>query len=165
MRDWSGWPSFDRRSESFTGDTRGVSVAITHGLTIAITGVLLIGLLNASGALLDSQEERISHDQVSEINGDILSHINTVDRLAANGEAASLNVTLSYPDRIMGSYNYQVDLRGNGDPAVLEVRVPRLDQSITRELETKAGIDPAQDSGPEITISLCDGSITLGGCS
>ncbi|CCQ34871.1 DUF7266 family protein [Halorhabdus tiamatea] len=142
-----------------------MSVAITHGLTIAITGVLLIGLLNASGALLDSQEERISHDQVSEINGDILSHINTVDRLAANGEAASLNVTLSYPDRIMGSYNYQVDLRGNGDPAVLEVRVPRLDQSITRELETKAGIDPAQDSGPEITISLCDGSITLGGCS
>jgi len=165
MRDWRVLVPLTGRSRSFARDTRGVSVAITHGLTIAITGVLLIGLLSASGTLLDTQEERISHDQLSEINGDVMSHINTVDRLAATGQNVSMTLTLDYPDRIIDSHNYRIELRTDGSgQGVLEVSVSRLDQSVTRKIDTDADIVPGRVTGSNVTVSLCDESITLGGC-
>lgn len=165
MRNRSSSLKSASRSRLFSTDTRGVSIAITHGLTIAITAVLLIGLLSAAGTLLDTQEERISYDQLSEINGDLTSQVNTVDRLAASGEDVSVSVTLTYPDRIMETHSYQIDLRKDSDGrAVIEVRANRLDQSVTRTIDTRADIVPAQTSGPDVTVTLCDGEVTLGGC-
>jgi len=149
------------------GDTRGVSLALTHALTLAITAILVSGLLVASGSLLDAQEQRIGQTQISEISSDAASYIYEFDRLNETGNATA-TAKPSYPPQIVDSYSYRIELREDGDTAILRVEVDRLDLSTEIEIETETPVDPASDSGGdgEIEINLCSNpqEITLGGC-
>jgi hypothetical protein len=150
------------------GDVRGVSLALTHALTIAITAVLVSSLLIASGTLLESQEQRVSEEQIAEIGSDAASYVYNFDRLNATGDQVSATVTPAYPPRVVDSYTYRVELREAGGEAVLEIKVDRLGLSTSFGIDTETPIDPASESSGdgEIEINLCPDpqEITLGGC-
>lgn len=148
-------------------DNRAVSVAITHALTVAITTALLSGLLISSGALLESQEQRVGNQQLSEIGSDTLSYLHDLDRMSQAGEETELTVAPNYPDRIVDSYSYTIELRPSPEGgAILEVRANRLDLSVEYEIATETTIQESTVRGGTVQISLCENpqKITLGEC-
>jgi hypothetical protein len=154
------------KRNSFTpdDDTRAVSIAITHALTVAITTVLVSGLLISSGTLLESQEERVGTEQLSEIGSDLVSYINEFDRLNETGTDVTATVRPNYPDRIVDTYVYNVELYDDG---TLEVRSNRLGKSVEYEIDTDTDIEGGNAASGNIEINLCENPqrITLGGCN
>ena len=156
-------------------NNRAVSVAVTHALTVAISTVLVSGLIIGAGTLLESQEQDISEDQIEEIGSDAVSYITTFDRMNTTGDDVTMTAAPDYPDRIVGSYQYELVLSERGGPSEIDViiRVEELDRSATfpvdlqnTEIDTAAGEDSVSTSGSDPEMSLCaDGTITFGGCS
>jgi hypothetical protein len=159
----------------FRGNNRAVSIAVTHALTVAISTVLVSGLIIGAGTLLESQEQRISEDQVEEIGSDAVSYITTFDRMNTTGENVTMTAAPDYPARIVGSYQYELVLSERAGPSKIEVivRVDGLDRSATfpvdlqnTEIDTPSGEDSVSTTGSDAEMSLCtDGTITFGGCS
>lgn len=142
-------------------DTRAVSVAITHALTVAISTVLVSGLIVGAGTLLESQQRNVGEQQLEEIGSDAVSYVNTFDRLNATGDNVNASVKPEYPERIVGSFRYTIQL--NDDSLV--VRSVQLGRSVRYPIETETEIDESAISGADAEITLCEGEkITMGEC-
>jgi hypothetical protein len=153
-------------------DNRAVSIAVTHALTIAITTVLISGLLISSGELLDDQEERVSQSQFDEIGADVISLINSLDRLNGTGDDVNVSVDPSYPEEVAG-HSWKMNLSGGGENPfntthALNITSDNFDRTIQYPLNTtNANVDVgATTSNSDPEIWLCDdGTITFGDCS
>jgi len=150
-------------------DNRAVSIAITHALTLAITAVLISGLLIGAGQLLDQQENRVTRAQFDEIGGDVLSHVNSLDRLDRTGAQVNVTVEPSYPSRVVGE-PYQINITDDDSsypfdtPYALVIDSDALDQPKQYPLDTDAGLDEtARVQGGEILICLRNNEISMGG--
>lgn len=155
------------------GESRAVSVAITHALTIAITAVLITTLLIGSGQLLADQEDRVAREQFSEIGSDIVSHLNSLDRLGTTGETVDVTVRPSYPQQVVGRPYTVTIVNITGDDSypfatdhVVEIRSDLLGQPVRYPVRTEASIVPDSTAGGgEQLICLRDDEIGLGtGC-
>lgn len=152
-------------------DTRAVSIAITHGLTIAITAVLISGLLIGAGNLLQDQEERVAEEQFDEIGSDMIGQIQTLDTLNETGEDVTVRVQPRYPERVAG-YTWNIEIAGpNQHPFdtayALNITSLGFDRTLQYPLNTKTTVDddasPANSDQP--VILLCDGDrITFTEC-
>lgn len=93
---------------------RGLSIAITHVLTIGITTILIAMLLMSGSTLLESETERSVETSLETIGERLADEIENVDRIA-NGTKAdtdAVNVTADHP-RTVSSTGYSVTLLGN----------------------------------------------------
>ena len=152
-----------------TGDhDRAVSVAITHALTVAITAVLISGLLIGAGQLLDEQEDRAATEQFSEIGGDLLSHINSLDRLNGTGNEVNVTVEPNYPGQVVGN-PYQINITDDDSSYpfdteyALVITSDVLDQPRQYPLNTTADLDEtARVQGGEVLICLRNDEISMG---
>jgi len=160
-------------NDSCKRDSRGVSIAITHALTIAITAVLITTLLIGSGQLLDEQEDRVAQEQFSEIGSDIVSHVNSLDRLDATGEQVNATVRPSYPAQVVGTPYTVTIVNITGDDSypfatdhALVIRSNLLDQPMRYPIQTETPIAPDSTAGGgQQLICLAGGEIGLGtGC-
>ncbi|MFP8955227.1 hypothetical protein ACLI4Y_00750 [Natrialbaceae archaeon A-CW3] len=88
---------------------RAVSIAITHVLTIAITTVLISGLLISAGSLLAGETDRSAQRSLETIGERFSGEISSVERLAADGEAETVNLTVEHPSMV-ASERYRVTL-------------------------------------------------------
>lgn len=142
-------------------DTRAVSVAITHALTVAISTVLVSGLIVGAGTLLESQQQNVGEQQLREIGSDAASYINTFDRLNATGDNVNVTVKPEYPERIVGSFRYTIQLTNDS----VVVRSVQLGRSVEFPIETETEISPSGISGADAEFNLCEGEvIKLGEC-
>ncbi len=89
------------RKRSFPADRRAVSVTITHVLTIAITTILISGLLIGTGTLLDNQKDRATYDEKSTIGDRLATEITAVDQAAQRGNG-TVTVQTEHPRRLSG---------------------------------------------------------------
>jgi len=160
----------DRTTTTIGDDDRAVSIAITHALTIAITAVLISGLLIGSGQLLDRQEDRVASEQFSEIGSDVVSIVNSLDRLNATGEGVNATVRPTYPQQVVGS-PYQINITADEDSYpfetdhALEITSDLIDRPIQYPLTTDSGVqfdETARVQGGEVTLCLRDNRITMG---
>lgn len=153
-------------------DSRAVSIAVTHALTIAITTVLISGLLISSGELLENQEERVGQEQFDEIGADVISLINSLDRLNATGSDVNVSISPSYPEQVAG-HPWKMELSGGGQNPfntthALNITSDNFDRTIQYPLNTtNANVDVgATTANSEPDVWLCDdGNITFGDCS
>jgi hypothetical protein len=142
-------------------DNRALSVAVTHALTVAISTILVSGLIVGAGALLESQEQSVGENQLEEIGSDAVTYINTFDRLNETGENVTVSAAPDYPERIVGSYRYTIQLNQNS----LEVRSAALDRSVEYPIETDTNVTSSSVSGSDLKINLCEQEgIKLGEC-
>ena len=141
-------------------DNRGISVAVSHALSLAITAVLLSGLLVGAGTFVESNEQRVADTQLSEIGHSVATQVDTLDRLDATGENVETTVELGYPRAIVGTHSYTVSLT---EEAVVVASEP-LDRRVTVEIETETELVASEASPPDVQLALCEGEITLGGC-
>lgn len=147
---------------------RAVSVALTHVLTLAITVILLTGLVVGTGQLLDQQEDRAARDQFSAIGSDVVSQIYAVDRLGTTGEAVTVTVRPTYSDRVVGA-SYTVNITDDQDrfpfetTHALTVRSDALENPIQYPLATDAALNASTEArGGEVPICLEDEEIAIG---
>lgn len=156
------------RGERLTGDDRAVSIAITHALTIAITAVLVSGLLVGTGQLLDNQESRVAQEKFEEIGSDVVSHIEDVDRLNETGTEVTVTVRPEYPQRVV-STPYRINVTDDNDSHPFEseyavlVESDLLEQPVRFPLNTTTAVDPdSVAQGGEVPICLESNEISIG---
>jgi hypothetical protein len=154
---------------------RALSTAVTHSLTLAITTVLISGLLIGAGNVLDSQEQRAAQAQFNEIGGDLTAQLNTLDRLNETGDQVTVTVEPEYPAliagqswnlRIISSADSQQFSRYQNVPSVIQIESRHHDRLIEYPLNNQTEIEYGQAaSSDEPTLSLCsDGVIRFGEC-
>ncbi|MFP8889390.1 hypothetical protein ACLI4U_06425 [Natrialbaceae archaeon A-CW2] len=96
---------------------RGVSIAITHVLTIAITTVLISGLLISAGALLEGERDRSADRSLETIGERLAGELSKVDSMATDDDT-TVNMTVNHPARA-ASERYTVTLRETCNEAPL----------------------------------------------
>lgn len=150
---------------SFHDDTRGASIPVTHALTIAITALLMVGLLLGAGQFLEGQQQTVARQQLSNVGGDIVDQINTLDDLNASGETVTATLEPTYPRTIAGK-PYTLALVTDGPRSgTLHLNSTVLSRSIRLPVRTDTPLRQSKARGEEPTLRLCDtDEITLGGC-
>lgn len=94
-------------------DDRGVSVALSHVLTLGITAILVAGLLMGATAMLDGQSERGAERSLETIGERVASEVASVDRLArAEPESRDVVVELrvDHPSEVSG-VTYSIEIQ------------------------------------------------------
>jgi len=109
---------FGGRTVSPRRKDRGVSIAVTHVLTIGITTILISGLLIAAGGLLEAQQDRSAEQSLETIGERLSGELSSVERLAADDGDSTVNLTVSHPSQV-ASEGYTVTLHEACDDAPL----------------------------------------------
>lgn len=162
----------DDRRVPAPSDERAVSIAITHALTFGITAVLISALLLSSGQYLSAQERQVSQNQFTDIGSDVVSHVNSFDRLNETGRDVSGSVEPDYPDRVVG-HSYTISIAEDDDGVfpgvahVIQIESQALERPLQYPLRTESTLDVgASMAGDRAVVCLRNDEITLGGeCS
>lgn len=101
----------DDRSSRFRGDRRGVSIALTHVLTMGITSVLIAGLIISAGGAVETQRERAAQGELTTIGERLGTELTALDRVAGSTNS-TMTVETSHPERVVNS-RYRVRLTSN----------------------------------------------------
>lgn len=161
-------------------DNRALSVAVTHALTIAITAILLSGLLVTSGQFLDQQENRVGQDQFNKIGSDVVTHINSLDELNSSGENVTVEIEPNYP-RTVADNPYTIILAEHDQSSRsdldreffdteydLRIESDAINQPVYFPVDTDTAITESSARGEDPTIKLCrvgdDQTIALERC-
>jgi hypothetical protein len=122
----------------FGSDSRAVSVAVTHVLTIGITTVLVTGLLIAAGGVLDTERDRAAREELKTIGDRIGSELASVERASTPGADERIVVETEHPSRVSGSgYTVRLEPGGGGTPC----DVTRLDNASACLVLTATGMN------------------------
>lgn len=155
-----------------TRTERAVSIALTHAFTISITTILISGLLIGAGNLLENQERRAATNEFEEIGGDVVSHVNTLDRMNETGQDVNVSIQPAYPEQV-ANQPWQMEF-ADGDKSpfdtayALNLSSSHYPYTVQYPINTSntqldVGESPANQDSP--TITLCsDGTITFGEC-
>ena len=106
------------RRQRFADDTRGVSIALTHALTLGITALLIAGLVLGAGQLLDEQAEDTTRSGLYDVSESLTNELVAVDRITGPGTNGRTTVHVGLPQRL-GNDQYTVALVEQGDTGVV----------------------------------------------
>ena len=155
------------------GDSdRGMSVALTHVLTIAITTILIAMLLLAGNAMLDSQTERSTETSLETVGERLAGEIDNVDRIAAEDDD-DVSLVADHPRTISNS-QYTVELLEecrddeapliDGDRPCLELSSHDVDVTVHVPIAVDGDLSDRTVTGGSIEITYdTDDGITLAG--
>ena len=155
----------------FHTDDRGVSIAVSHIMTIAITAILISGLMFGAGSLLEGEKDRSAGQSLETIGERLSGEISSVDRLADDEETETLRVTVDHPRTVSGS-QYTIELHDSDDCdddlisdelACLTLRSHGGDVETSVPVVTDAAVE-GQASGGTIVIEYedeNDGTISI----
>lgn len=104
---------------------RGVSVALNYVLSLAITTLLISGLLFATGDVVGDRRESIVRGEMQIVGERVSAGLAMADRLARTG-AMDVSVEVSAPPRVAGD-PYSIEL----DAARREVVLTTADGSVS----------------------------------
>ena len=115
---------------------RAVSIAVTHVLTIAITTVLISGLLIAAGSMLEGQQDRSAEQSLETVGERIAGEIAGAEQAA--GDDGTVTVTADHPSRV-ASERYTVTVHENNSDTCEDA--PLLEgHTACLELESTGGV-------------------------
>lgn len=139
-------------------DTRGQSIPQSYTLGLAITLVLMTGLLTAGGDFVRDHQEQAARTELEVIGQQLAGDIETADRLATTTTSdAVVTVRRSLPDEVAGS-QYTIELVGQQ----LELSATAVDVTVEIDLATENSLADATVTGGEIRITLtAGGDLTL----
>ena len=158
------------------GRERGVSVAITHVLTIGITTILIAMLMMTGSTLLETETERSADRSLETIGERIADEIENVHRIGSNGDPDSVTLTVEHP-RTVANTGYRVTLldEGNCDGPLIEANVDCLelaasDTDVAVQVPVAAAVDledgeSATGGTIEISYDTTSDTITIEGAN
>ena len=137
---------------------RGVSITITHVLTIAITTVLIAMLLTSASALLESETKNSADSSLETIGERLADEIGNVDRIASTTNK-NVTVTTEHP-RTVARSRYTITLLA---AASCGSQAPLLDGSTDCLKLTAQGVDAVVYVPVKINEAIVSGSTATGG--
>ena len=120
-------------------DERSASIVLNYVLVLAISTVLVTGLLVAGGTFVEDNRERVIHSELTVIGNHIAGNVEQVDRLAS---ASQENVG-DDPDVAYINQSFQTHVTGS---------------SYTVELVEG---DPPNDEPPKVVLTATDPTVTV----
>lgn len=149
------------RTNSRTDTDRGMSIALTHVLTIGITTILIAMLLMAGSTMLESETERSTETALETVGERLAGDIDNVDRMADDSDDVSL---VSDRPRTVSNSGYTVTTLSADDCGD---RAPLLnDSNPCLELDASSAdvtvyVPVTVDNGLKSDTSVSGGSIEI----
>lgn len=135
-------------------DDRATSIQIGYTLSLAITALLISGLLIATGGLVESRQEQTIRSELTVVGERVATNLMSADRLASTGGSnAEVRVTVSLPDRVAGS-GYRVTVNSSTSPPQLVLTSTDPAVTVTVPFETTTTVDAGTVSGGDVRIVL-----------
>lgn len=131
---------------------RGVSTTLGYILTLAITAILVSGLLVAGGNLIEDQRERSIETELEVIGDQLTSQIQAVDRLnqSGQGETEFARIRQDFPSHVTGQA-YRITLEESDDP-VLRLETTRPDIAVEIGLTNTTAVGQSRISGGDVVV-------------
>ena len=142
-------------------DDRGVSTALGYVLTLAITTVLVSGLLIAVGGFVSDQNERVTRSELDVVGQRLAADVEAADRLVEAGSGdggsnATVVVRSRLPETVAGR-TYRVAI--NESRLVLSARDP--DVSVTVRVVTDTPVANTTLGGGPVRIAFDGGRLEV----
>ena len=131
--------------------TRGLSTTLGYTLTLAITAVLVSGLLISGGNFVEDQRERVIETELDVVGEQLATHLHAADRLNQSAEGSrNISIRQPFPADVAGT-PYRVTLVEQTDPVL---RLETSDAEIVTEVELTNTTDMAQSSASGGTVVI-----------
>jgi type II secretory pathway pseudopilin PulG len=131
--------------------SRGISPAITHVLTVSISAMLITALLLSASGLFREQRERVARQQLNDIGGQLSSQLDRVDRLSQSGTNVSATMRTNYPSSVAGR-PYTMWLTSQGDTGLLYLNASSLGVQVRIAVANQTRIEPQRVTGEDIRV-------------
>jgi hypothetical protein len=147
--------------KGYPRDERGVSTTLGYTMTLAITAILMSGLLIAGGTLVDEQRERVAEDELSVSAEQLAGGLTDADQLAGTISGGEVKIKVWLPNLIAGG-PYTVELENHptspDQPAEGTIRAEAQEVDVTTELSLRTGVPVANKTvvGGPVVISHRD---------
>ncbi|MFA1610186.1 DUF7266 family protein [Halobellus rubicundus] len=146
---------------------RAVSITVNYVIALAITAVLISGLLIGAGGYVEDQRDRVVREELDVVAEQLAAGIADADRLAAaEAVSRSVRVGVDLPRRVAReSYRIEVtEIAAPGsEPARhdLTLRAARSDVSVTLTLTTSVDLTEGSTAGGWTVVRLDAANDTL----
>jgi hypothetical protein len=157
-----GWPDAPRRRpgrvsvpDPHRRRARGVSSPLGYVLTLAITALLVTGLLVAGGNFVADTREQVVRQELEVVGQHVASNVEMADRLVRAGDdptTVAVNGDLS--ERVTGS-TYRVELVAQPDP-YLRLNTTRPEVSVTVTLDNRTDLGASDVGGGDVSAVYDD---------
>ncbi|SIR13025.1 hypothetical protein SAMN05421858_1534 [Haladaptatus litoreus] len=137
-----------------TRDERAVSTTVTYVLTIAITTILLSGLITAAGGLVGGQQEQATRNELGVVGERIAGELTSVDHLVQAGTNPDVRLRTSHPRRIVGA-PYSVELKTGGENPCTHPQclvLSTADVTVTVPFDNATAVSPGRVVGGDVVI-------------
>jgi hypothetical protein len=132
-------------------DTRATSITVTYTMTVAISAVLIMGLLVSAGGLVDRQRERVTQLQFEDIGTEVTSELVSVDQFVTATGDDSVSNRLTLPTHVAGN-PYDLLLATSGATATLTIASGAGSPSVTFDLEPRTDVCPTAVDGGAVLV-------------
>jgi hypothetical protein len=141
---------------------RAVSITVNYVIALAITAVLISGLLIGAGGYVEDQREAVVREELRVVGEQLIAGIGDADRLSRVGDAGAVRVGIDLPERVAGeTYLIEVtEVRPSGsNPSRhdLTLRSSRTDVSVTLTISTLVDLEETSVTGGWTAVRLDTG--------
>jgi hypothetical protein len=136
-------------------DSRGTSITITYSMTVAVSSLLVMGLIFSAGGMLDQQQDRAIREQLQDLGTRVTSELLHTDRLVTTTTSSDrVRLRTNLPNAVAGS-GYRVELVTSGTPTVSTVYLNSTSTSISVpvEIDTQTDVCPAIANGGQLIVA------------
>jgi len=140
--------------------SRAVSTTLGYVLTLAISTLLITGLIAAGGSYIETEREQVITDELTVIGQQLASDVERTDRLvrAADGSSPTVQLNKTFSDQVTGT-SYRISL--GSSEVVLTWFDPEITVSIQVNSQTDLG-DSTADGGPiQVWYDDADGELEV----
>jgi hypothetical protein len=139
---------------------RGVSTALGYVLALAMTALLITGLLVAGGDFVRDSQKQVVRQELQVVGNHVASNIELADRLAVAGDDThEVTITRSLPEQVTGA-SYGIELVAESDP-YLRLNSTRPDVSVEIEVDNSTALGDSYADGGDVTVELDSGELVI----
>ncbi len=144
-------------------DERAVSSTVTYVLTIAITTILLSGLITAAGGLVGDQRAQATRNELGVVGERIVAELTNADHLVQAGTDPAVRLRTTHPRRIVGA-PYSVELKTGGEPPCAHPQCLVLstsDVTVSVPFDNATAVKPGTVDGGAVVVTYDRANETL----
>jgi hypothetical protein len=136
------------RPPSIGSNDRSVSFVVNYVLVIAITAVLITGIIIAGGSFVEDQREQVIAGEMRIIGNHIAGNLEQVDRYARAGPTSEAYINQSFGTDVTGStWSVELDERGDTSQVVVNSTRPEVSVRVNATTQISVDDDSYADSG------------------
>lgn len=143
---------------------RGISFTVSYVVTLAITTVLIAGVLIAAGGIVQDQRENAIQGEATVVADKTAAGVMAADRLVRQAGRANVTINLQLP-QVLANKPYTVGLRtgddGTATAVVIRTQSPSVRVSVPLTTRTTAAATTVTGGEVRVVYRADTGELTL----